>query len=240
MRAGLHALRAAALWAHPVLQLRAPSALPRLRRHRDTELDRDHDRDSDRDSDRDRPCGTGCRGFSRRLSRQERRPLCRERQWRMRKPGLLRRKMRRCGRMETAATKGWGRHRSRQESLVPSQDFTGGSSAPWELLEEQKSEEMGMLPAITEMWEQPSSSEECAKNIQNCLLTLMDSRNAFHSSCFGMGMAVGSSGRSTWRPAVGLLWLLLEDMGCDKGIGPRWITAGLWKFPALGGCGALG
>ncbi|KAM4778452.1 uncharacterized protein ACIQIH_008603 isoform 2-T2 [Cyanocitta cristata] len=32
---------------------------------------------------------------------------------RMRKPGLLRRKMRRCGRMETAATKGWGRHRSR-------------------------------------------------------------------------------------------------------------------------------
>ncbi|XP_039408014.1 uncharacterized protein LOC120410016 isoform X2 [Corvus cornix cornix] len=35
-----------------------------------------------------------------------------------------------------------------------------------------------------------------AKNIQNCLLTLMDSRNAFHSSCFGMGMAVGSSGRT--------------------------------------------
>ncbi|XP_039408015.1 uncharacterized protein LOC120410016 isoform X3 [Corvus cornix cornix] len=36
-----------------------------------------------------------------------------------------------------------------------------------------------------------------AKNIQNCLLTLMDSRNAFHSSCFGMGMAVGSSGRTS-------------------------------------------
>ncbi|XP_048162786.1 uncharacterized protein LOC125327380 isoform X2 [Corvus hawaiiensis] len=31
---------------------------------------------------------------------------------RMRKPGLLRRKMRKCVRMETAATKGWGRHRS--------------------------------------------------------------------------------------------------------------------------------
>ncbi|XP_031976482.1 uncharacterized protein LOC116449259 isoform X1 [Corvus moneduloides] len=36
-----------------------------------------------------------------------------------------------------------------------------------------------------------------AKNIQNCHLTLTDSRNVFHSSCFGMGMAVGSSGRTS-------------------------------------------
>ncbi|XP_041875849.1 uncharacterized protein LOC121660540 isoform X2 [Corvus kubaryi] len=35
-----------------------------------------------------------------------------------------------------------------------------------------------------------------AKNIQNCHLTPTDSRNVFHSSCFGMGMAVGSSGRT--------------------------------------------
>ncbi|XP_031974138.1 uncharacterized protein LOC116448159 [Corvus moneduloides] len=35
-----------------------------------------------------------------------------------------------------------------------------------------------------------------AKNIQNCHLTLTYSRNVFHSSCFGMGMAVGSSGRT--------------------------------------------
>ncbi|XP_031968613.1 uncharacterized protein LOC116445756 isoform X1 [Corvus moneduloides] len=39
-----------------------------------------------------------------------------------------------------------------------------------------------------------------AKNIQNCHLTLTDSRNVFHSSCFGMGMAVGSSGRTREVP----------------------------------------
>ncbi|XP_041900258.1 uncharacterized protein LOC121671942 isoform X6 [Corvus kubaryi] len=38
------------------------------------------------------------------------------------------------------------------------------------------------------------------KNIQNCHLTLTDSRNVFHSSCFGMGMAVGSSGRTREVP----------------------------------------
>ncbi|KAM4787668.1 uncharacterized protein ACIQIH_005533 [Cyanocitta cristata] len=36
-----------------------------------------------------------------------------------------------------------------------------------------------------------------AKNIQNCHLPLTDSRNVLHSSCFGMGMAVGSSGRTS-------------------------------------------
>ncbi|XP_031957211.1 uncharacterized protein LOC116440467 [Corvus moneduloides] len=43
-------------------------------------------------------------------------------------------------------------------------------------------------------------SRDGAKNIQNCHLTLTDSRNVFHSSCFGMGMAVGSSGRTREVP----------------------------------------
>ncbi|KAM4753987.1 uncharacterized protein ACIQIH_000613 isoform 2-T2 [Cyanocitta cristata] len=36
-----------------------------------------------------------------------------------------------------------------------------------------------------------------AKNTQNCHLPLTDSRNVLRSSCFGMGTAVGSSGRSS-------------------------------------------
>ncbi|KAM4751665.1 uncharacterized protein ACIQIH_002169 isoform 1-T1 [Cyanocitta cristata] len=40
-------------------------------------------------------------------------------------------------------------------------------------------------------------SDSTAKNIQNCHLPLTDSRNVLHSSCFGMGTAVGSSGRSS-------------------------------------------
>ncbi|KAM4753991.1 uncharacterized protein ACIQIH_000613 isoform 6-T6 [Cyanocitta cristata] len=36
-----------------------------------------------------------------------------------------------------------------------------------------------------------------AKDIQNCHLPLTDSRNVLRSSCFGMGTAVGSSGRSS-------------------------------------------
>ncbi|XP_031950533.1 uncharacterized protein LOC116437077 isoform X3 [Corvus moneduloides] len=43
-------------------------------------------------------------------------------------------------------------------------------------------------------------SGSTAKTIQNCHLTLTDSRNAFHSSCFAMGMAVGSSGRTREVP----------------------------------------
>lgn len=39
-------------------------------------------------------------------------------------------------------------------------------------------------------------SDSTAKNIQSSHLTLTDSRNVFRSSCFGMGMAVGSSGRT--------------------------------------------
>ncbi|XP_031967882.1 uncharacterized protein LOC116445393 isoform X4 [Corvus moneduloides] len=64
----------------------------------------------------------------------------------------------------------------------------------------------GPEPELVGPWQREGSSKWCwrvfgsavAKNIQNCLLTLMDSRNAFHSSCFGMGMAVGSSGRTRW------------------------------------------
>ncbi|RLW10111.1 hypothetical protein DV515_00002528 [Chloebia gouldiae] len=44
-------------------------------------------------------------------------------------------------------------------------------------------------------------SDCTAKNIPDCLLTLVDSRSVFHSSCLGMAVAVGSSGRSSWRPA---------------------------------------
>ncbi|RMB98038.1 hypothetical protein DUI87_25516 [Hirundo rustica rustica] len=39
-------------------------------------------------------------------------------------------------------------------------------------------------------------------NIPNCLLTLMGSRNVFQSSGVGTAVAVGSSGRSAWRPGV--------------------------------------
>ncbi|KAL9850340.1 uncharacterized protein GJ701_005958 isoform 2-T2 [Geothlypis trichas] len=39
-----------------------------------------------------------------------------------------------------------------------------------------------------------------AKSIPKCLLALVDSRNVFHGSCLGMAVAVGSCGRSTWRP----------------------------------------
>ncbi|XP_054371274.1 uncharacterized protein LOC129046729 isoform X1 [Molothrus ater] len=50
----------------------------------------------------------------------------------------------------------------------------------------------------------PGHRERCgglgAKNTPKCLLALMDSRNVFHGSCLGMAVAVGSSGRSTWRP----------------------------------------
>ncbi|KAM4751711.1 uncharacterized protein ACIQIH_002116 isoform 1-T1 [Cyanocitta cristata] len=48
---------------------------------------------------------------------------------RMRKPGLLRRKMKRCGRMETAATKGWGRHRSRSKSVTSSSSSSSSDSS---------------------------------------------------------------------------------------------------------------
>ncbi|KAM4754001.1 uncharacterized protein ACIQIH_000590 [Cyanocitta cristata] len=36
-----------------------------------------------------------------------------------------------------------------------------------------------------------------AKNTQNCHLPLTDSRNVLRSSCFGMGTAIGSSGRTS-------------------------------------------
>ncbi|KAM4754002.1 uncharacterized protein ACIQIH_000584 [Cyanocitta cristata] len=74
-----------------------------------------------------------------------------------------------------------------------------------------------------------------AKNIQNCHLPLTDSRNVLHSSCFGMGTAVGSSGRSSFRSGlVGTVGEKRRELQCtapflEKGSG--------WERK---GCGAAG